>query len=317
MSVALDELRERIKALYPELSPAMKRVAKISLDDPLEITLQPLRTVADRSGTGTTTLIRFARLLGYDTYGAFRDCFRSELRRGASNYSERGRALLGRSGAGSVVGEIRATAEVGLGASFETNSPALIEAFAASVMGARHVYIVGQRSAYAPAFYLQYLLAMLRPGIRFVENRFGMLLEEIRDAGPEDVAIAISFEPYAQGTIDTARLLKETGAAVLAISDSSASPLAGIADEILEVATASPSFYISFTPLICVIEAVAAVAALRAGDHALAALKKGDDLRGRPGTYWAGERSGDRPTETQDAQGPTRKRRSSPRRSSD
>lgn len=281
-----EELRERIKTLYPELSPAMKKVAKLALDDPLEISLQPLRTLAERSGAGTTTLIRFAQLLGFESYGAFRDCFRSDLRQTSRGYSERGRALLGHSGTESLLSELQQDAIAGIDECLKTNPPAAIDAFAAKISTARSIYVIGLRSAYAPAFYLYYLLSLLRPGLRLVENRIGMLAEEIGDAGRDDVAIAISFDPYTKGTIETAQLLKEAGADVLAISDSSASPLAGIASDIIEVTTVSPSFYISFTPLMHVIEAVAALVAVRIGDKGVATLQRGDLAREKPGTYW-------------------------------
>lgn len=67
---------------------------------------------------------------------------------------------------------------------------------------------------------------------------------------------------------------------MLAISESSASPLAGIADQMLEVSTESPSFYNSFTPLTCILEAVAALVAVRAGDRSVATLEAGGDGAG-------------------------------------
>ena len=57
-------------------------------------------------------------------------------------------------------------------------------------------------------------------------------------ATPKDAAIVVSFSPYAPATIEDARAFAERGVAVVAITDSSFSPLAQFAKIWFEVAEA-------------------------------------------------------------------------------
>jgi DNA-binding MurR/RpiR family transcriptional regulator len=60
---------------------------------------------------------------------------------------------------------------------------------------------------------------------------------------------------------------------VVALTDSAVSPLARIAAASILVATESPSFFHTMTPLLAVAEILAALVAGRGGNKALAALE--------------------------------------------
>ena len=91
--------------------------------------------------------------------------------------------------------------------------------------------------------------------------------------GPQDVLLAASVEPYARATIDSARYAAAQGVPVVALTDSEVSPLAQIAVAAILVATESPSFFHTMTPLLAVAEILAALVAGRGGNKALAALE--------------------------------------------
>ncbi|TJV90072.1 MAG: MurR/RpiR family transcriptional regulator, partial [Mesorhizobium sp.] len=57
-------------------------------------------------------------------------------------------------------------------------------------------------------------------------------------ASPRDAVIAISFSPYAPAAIEEARVISEQGVPIVAITDSSFSPLAQFAKVWFEVAEA-------------------------------------------------------------------------------
>jgi DNA-binding MurR/RpiR family transcriptional regulator len=87
------------------------------------------------------------------------------------------------------------------------------------------------------------------------------------------VLLAASVEPYARATIDGARYAAGQGVPVVALTDSEVSPLTQIAAATILVATDSPSFLHTMTPLLAVAEILAALVAGRGGNKALAALE--------------------------------------------
>jgi DNA-binding MurR/RpiR family transcriptional regulator len=106
-----------------------------------------------------------------------------------------------------------------------------------------------------------------------LDDAGGTGLDAIRDAGPADVVLAASVEPYARATIEGARYAASRGVPVVALTDSEVSPLAQIAAASILVATDSPSFFHTMTPLLAVAEILAALVAGRGGARGLAALE--------------------------------------------
>jgi DNA-binding MurR/RpiR family transcriptional regulator len=117
------------------------------------------------------------------------------------------------------------------------------------------------------------MLSLLGDKTVMLDDAGGTGLDAIRDAGPQDVLLAASVEPYARATIDSARYAAAQGVPVVALTDSEVSPLAQIAVAAILVATESPSFFHTMTPLLAVAEILAALVAGRGGSKALAALE--------------------------------------------
>jgi DNA-binding MurR/RpiR family transcriptional regulator len=117
------------------------------------------------------------------------------------------------------------------------------------------------------------MLSLLGDKTVMLDDAGGTGLDAIRDAGPQDVLLAASVEPYARATIDSARYAAGQGVPVVALTDSEVSPLAQIAAAAILVATESPSFFHTMTPLLAVAEILAALVAGRGGNKALAALE--------------------------------------------
>lgn len=60
----------RIRAAMPQLRPSEQRVGRLFLDDPLHAATLSVAELAARAATSTTSVVRFARALGY---GRFKD----------------------------------------------------------------------------------------------------------------------------------------------------------------------------------------------------------------------------------------------------
>ena len=134
---------------------------------------------------------------------------------------------------------------------------------------ARRVYCLGLRSCHAAAWHFHYMLSLLGDKTVMLDDAGGTGLDAIRDAGTADVLLVASVEPYARATIEGARYAAGRGVPVVALTDSEVSPLAQIAAATILVATDSPSFFHTMTPLLAVAEILAALVAGRGGAKAL------------------------------------------------
>ncbi len=190
-----------------------------------------------------STLIRFAQHLGFDGFTSLQQVFRERLRERNSSYDERLQALRAKAeeGAGhrAIFDGFVAAASTSLNDISRTlDEPHLEDAIVAAGQGRDHLcarqapllsgrvlhrLCAGQAEDPQPADRIG-----RRPG-----RRNGRASPRRTDA-----VIAISFSPYAPATIEEARAISEQGVPIVAITDSSFSPLAQFAKVWFEVAEA-------------------------------------------------------------------------------
>lgn len=111
------------------------------------------------------------------------------------------------------------------------------------ILGARHIYILGTRSSYFVAGYLNFYLHLLTGNVTLVQsNAAGEIFEQLLRIGPGDVMIAISFPRYSKVTMNTVKFAQDRGATIVAVTDNELSPVYQMAD----AALLAPSEMISF-----------------------------------------------------------------------
>ncbi|MFN3284267.1 MAG: MurR/RpiR family transcriptional regulator, partial [Pseudothermotoga sp.] len=73
------EYRKKIQRVYSKLTQSQRKVAEFIIDNPSKITLMSADQLAKASGVGETTVIRFARILGYSGYSDMKEDFQRAL----------------------------------------------------------------------------------------------------------------------------------------------------------------------------------------------------------------------------------------------
>ncbi len=272
--VELVQVTERIEAEFPRLSPQLKRAARYVLDSPDDVALSSMRSLAKRADVHPSALVRLAKELGFEGYVALREPFRETLRRRPERYAVRARNLQARGGGelDNLYGELLEAGGDNIAGTFADCSPERLAKLAATMEGAVHIYVVGMRKCLPVAFYIHYACRMFHQGVTLLGGFAGTMADELRDLGPDDVLLAISFDPYTRETVRAARHAVAMGATLVAITDSPLSPLAEGAAEILVVANASPSFFRSLVAAMALAEALVAFLVARGGDQAIETL---------------------------------------------
>lgn len=236
-----DTLRARILEKREDLPKRIAQVAAFSLDNPDEIAFGTAASIAASAGVQPSTLIRFAQHLGFDGFTSLQAVFRERLRERTSSYEDRLKALRGgaeETKGGSIMRGFIAAASKSLDTISRTLDDETFERAVARLAEAQTIYLLARRRAYPIASYMAYALGKLKIPYQLIESASGLEPEMISFATARDAVIAVSFSPYATATIDNARQLCEQGVPVIAITDSSFSPLAQSATEWFEVAEA-------------------------------------------------------------------------------
>lgn len=227
------DLAHRIGLVYPSLSGAHRRAADFVLHNPLETATMTIEGLAARSGTSTATVTRFVRVLGFAGYSEFRAALSEALRLAMAPVDSLADAHSTKSTAFSTfvtaIKDQAANLNETLAAIDEKTFSRAME----TLLRARRIFIIGSGASHHVAAHLDEGLTLyLDANVIFASSRGGpeKAIRHIMNVGPNDLVLAISLPRYSRGTVDLAKLAKDRGATVLALTDAPSSPLVPIAD---------------------------------------------------------------------------------------
>lgn len=229
----------------------LKQVAGFALDHPEEMAFGTVAGIAEHAGVQPSTLIRFAKSLGYDGFSHLQQIFRDRLRERFPDYRERLKGLRQAEGphvhATTLLDGFADAAAISLERMRSSVRPEEFSRAVETLAKAETIYLLGARRVFPITAYCAYAFGKL--GIRAI------LIDHIAQLGPEqlataterDAVLAISFTPYAPITAELTAAAARRNIPVVAITDSAFSPLVTSADVWLEIAEADFSAFRSLS----------------------------------------------------------------------
>lgn len=240
----MQNLTERIRKCYEELTNGQKAVAKFVLEQPKLLALHPAKKIGELTNTSETTVIRFCYSLGYSGYSALQNEIRESLL-----YSDEREGPLKkyRDTTGELISEsnlIQRVMEQDMRFIQQALTSLNHELYTEAVdriLQAKKIVVVGFRSSYALANWTSFTLNLIRGDTFLYRGPIDDASGLISAMDKEWLVIAFSFPRYAAETISFVRAAKEKGAKVLGITDDELSPIGIDADLLFKVITPQPS----------------------------------------------------------------------------
>ncbi len=256
-----------IQSEMDTFSKGQKRIANYILSSYDKAAFMTASRLGQTVKVSESTVVRFAAELGYDGYPAMQRALQEMIRNKltAVQRIEVSNDRIGSQDIPSLVmhadaENIRQTLENLDRSSFDSSVNALLKA--------RKIYILGVRSAFALSSFLGFYFNMMFEDVAVVHtNSFSELFEQILRIGEDDVIVGISFPRYSKRTVKAMRYAKDRGAAVIAITDSTVSPLAEIADHTLMAKSDMVSFVDSLVAPLSLVNALIVAVSRRKGEE--------------------------------------------------
>lgn len=245
-------------------SKGQKRIAAYiteSYDQAAFMTASKLGKIANVS---ESTVVRFATELGYDGYPSMQKAMQ-EMVLNRLTPSQRIGVANARMGDQDVVSMVLQSDMEKLR---QTNETIRREDFQASVdalLSARKIYILGVGSSAMIANFFAHYLSYMFPYVRCITASDSVeMLEKLVDVESADAVVAFSFPRYSPATPKAVRFCRKTGAKVIAVTNSSLSPISQDCDHLLVAKSDMVSFVDSLVgPLSLVNALVVALASAR------------------------------------------------------
>ena len=258
-----DELLAEIARSHNDLSKRLKTIADFVLNDPSGFALRTSAALAKEIGVAPSAIIRFAQHFGYSGFSEMQAVFRSRKQHETRSYRDRIRGLERQRSGHQTEDLVSSFIDAGIASLRElhrTLPTDQIEAAAELMAEARIVHLLAQKRTFTAATYLAYNLARLEVPANLLDGLGGTLEQQLALVSPDDVVLAISFQPGSEDTARAFDLALERGARTIAICDVPRSPFVN-ADVCFQVSEASVESFRSLNATI----SLALILAIRTG----------------------------------------------------
>jgi DNA-binding MurR/RpiR family transcriptional regulator len=273
------EVEKLISERYQSLPPKLKVAARHVLDAPRDIAIQSMRSVAADAKLQPAAMLRLARELGFDSYESFRALYVNWLSSGEMTFVARAKSLRKRrvsDGQEKLFAEMYDTEVVGLDRTLGAANAAAFEAAKKVLVASRRFYVLGLRSLFPAAYYLDYACRLFSDKSVLVTGVGGAIADELRRATAKDVLVVFSFEPYARLTVEAVQYAVERHVKIVAVTDSVVSPIAESASVVLLAPNAGPALVPSILPAMAAAQALANLMVTAGGAATLGEIARSD-----------------------------------------
>ena len=232
-----------------------------------------------------STVVRFAIELGFDGYPAFQKALLKMIRSHLTSF-QRLEVTNNLIGDGDVLDKVLVSDMEKIRRTMEEIDHRSFEEAVDAIVNAKSIYIIGVRSSSALAGSLNYSLRMIFDNIRFIQTTSGSeMFEQIMRVGEGDVMIAISFPRYSTRIINAVEYARSRNADVVALTDSSLSPIAPYANQLLLAHSDMASYVDSLVAPMSIINALIVAVARKKQEDVSARLRELEDVWDRYDVY--------------------------------
>lgn len=264
-----EELIQLIHDRYERMSKSYQKIAIFLTQNPNDVAVLSLGAIADQCSVHASNLVRFAQALGFSGFKELQQLFRARLTTAAPGFDARIRALeseLGGREDRSELGFLRDLVVRDISSLQDLLTEASVERISRAVTlmeEADTIYLVGQLRSVPVVELLRYVLTMLGKRTVLLDAGGGLATHMAKVIRPTDLLFAVSFRFYATEVVNIVDEAASRGVPILAISDSTLSPLAKSAEVLLAVPEHEYTFSRSLAAPMCLAQALAVALAAR------------------------------------------------------
>jgi len=254
---------------FEEMSKSYQKIAIYLTQNPNDVAVISLNAIAEKCGVHASGFVRFAQALGYGGFKELQTVFQRRLSTAAPGFDARIKVLEDELGAREdrsemgflrdlVVRDISSLQDLLVHTTAEQISQAV-----GLMEKADTIYLIGQLRSIPVVELLRYVLTMLGKRTVLLDPGGGLATHMARVIRPADLLFAVSFRFYANEVVNVVEETAARGVPIVAISDSTLSPLAKNAGVLFAVPEHEYTFSRSLAAPMCLAQALIVALASR------------------------------------------------------
>ena len=269
--IAPDTYEDLIRVIhdrYEEMSKSYQTIALYLTQNPNDVAVLSVNSIAERCGIHASNFVRYAQSLGFSGFKELQAVFQRRLSTAAPGFDARIKALESELGAnaGGDLGLLR-----DLVVRDVTSLQDLLNDISADQLGraaalmeqADTIYLIGQLRSIPVVELLRYVLTMLGKRTVLLDPGGGLATHMAKVMRKDDLLLAVSFRFYATEVVNVVEQAAERDIPIVAITDSTLSPLAKSAQVLFAVPEHEYTFSRSLAAPMCLAQALCVALAAR------------------------------------------------------
>lgn len=264
-----EDLIRLIHDRHGQMSKTYQKISLYLTQNPNDVAVLSVNAIAGHCGIHASSFVRFAQALGYSGFKELQGLFQKRLSTAAPGFEARVKALNAELSAaadgsdGSFLRDLVVRDIASLQDLLTAITPEDLARAADLLHEADMIYLVGQLRSVPVVELMRYVLTMLGKRCVLLDSGGGLATHVGRTMRKGDVLLAVSFRFYATEVVNIVDEAAAAGIPVVAMSDSTLSPLAKSADVLFAVPEHDYSFSRSLAAPMCLIQALALSVAAR------------------------------------------------------
>ncbi|MCA1031186.1 MurR/RpiR family transcriptional regulator [Bacillus timonensis] len=243
----MQELLQKLKDSYGQLSAGQKKVAKVFFENPNKIAFSPAFEIGKHVDVSESTVIRLTQKIGYKGYAEVQEIIQKDLskQRVLNQYIEMANLC-----DQSFMQQLLDSDVENIANLKRMLDEERLQRVVSQISQARNIYITGNLLSYGLAHFFSSWLNMILGNTELVLNGADQYYQQLSKMNEEDVLIALILPRYMKSTVETVTYAKKLGAKVISITDSELSPVCASSDIVLTVPITSSINIDSYTAVI-------------------------------------------------------------------
>jgi len=254
---------------YGGMSKSYQKISVYLTQSPNDVAVLSVNSIAERCGIHASSFVRFAQSLGYEGFKDLQGLFQRRLSTAAPGFEARKKALE------TELGARTDKSEAGFLRDLVVRDIASLQDILAQISGedlatavdllekSETIYLIGQLRSAPVVELLRYVLTMLGKRCVLLDPGGGLATYMARTMKDTDLLFAVSFRFYATEVVNVVEDAASRGIPIVAISDSTLSPLAKSATVLFPVPEHEYTFSRSLAAPMCLAQALTVALASR------------------------------------------------------
>lgn len=274
-----NDLISVIKSNYYKFSKGQKQIAQFIIDHYDKAAFMTAAKIGETVDVSESTVVRFASSIGYSGFPELQKALQVLIKNKLTTVQRIGLDDDVINDTDKLHKKIIKNEMNNMRSLYENIDTKSLDKATELIMNANKVYILGLRTSSTLSNYLGFYLDVILDDVKVLNNSgVNSLYEEIIRIKETDVLIVISYPRYSKITIDATKFIKERNAKIVAITDTEASPVYGLADISLLAKSNIVSFVDSLVVPLCMINNLITNISLKEKDDIVAYYNRLEQL---------------------------------------